>query len=73
MLPDTSVAGPSGAPVGLCVLRDDELYQLYVAREARGSGVAQELVADAETRLAANGVSVAWLACAIGNERAGRF
>ena len=73
MLPDTSAAGPSGAPLGFCVLKDDELYQLYVARDARGSGVAQALVADAETRLAAKGVSVAWLACAIGNDRAARF
>lgn len=73
MLPDTSVAGPSGEPVGFCVLKDDELYQLYVSREARGSGVAQALVADAETRLSEKGVAVAWLACAIGNDRAARF
>jgi ribosomal protein S18 acetylase RimI-like enzyme len=39
----------------------------------RGSGVAAALVRDAERRLAANGVRTAWLACAIGNDRAGRF
>jgi len=73
LLPDTSVAGPEGAPVGFCVLKGDELYQLYVAREARGSGAAQVLVTDAEVRLAAKDVAVAWLACAIGNDRAARF
>jgi RimJ/RimL family protein N-acetyltransferase len=30
-------------------------------------------VADAEARLAGGGVGLAWLACAIGNERAARF
>ncbi len=30
-------------------------------------------MADAEARLAADGVEIAWLACAIGNERAARF
>ncbi|MDZ5695843.1 GNAT family N-acetyltransferase [Chelativorans sp. M5D2P16] len=41
--------------------------------EARGSGVAAALIADAEARLAGSGVETAWLACAIGNERAARF
>jgi len=31
------------------------------------------LIADAEARLAARGVETAWLACAIGNERAAKF
>jgi len=55
------------------MLKDDELYQLYVSAQARGSGVAAALMADAEARLAASGVKTAWLACAIGNERAARF
>jgi RimJ/RimL family protein N-acetyltransferase len=31
------------------------------------------LIADVETRLAKSGVETAWLACAIGNDRAARF
>jgi ribosomal protein S18 acetylase RimI-like enzyme len=72
-LRDVTVAGPPGAPVGFCMLKGDELYQLYVAALARGSGVAAALVADAEVRLADRGVEIAWLACAIGNDRAARF
>ena len=55
------------------MLKDAELYQLFVSAEARGTGVAAALLADAEARLAANGVRTAWLACAIGNDRAARF
>ena len=33
--------------LGLCMIKDDELYQLFVAREARGTSVAAALLADA--------------------------
>jgi GNAT superfamily N-acetyltransferase len=69
----TRVIGPPGAPLGFTMLKGDELYQLYVSRPARGTGVAAVLMSDAERRLAARGVTTAWLACAIGNERAARF
>jgi ribosomal protein S18 acetylase RimI-like enzyme len=67
------VAGPPGQPVGFCMVKDDELYQLYVSAPARGSGLAAALLGDAEALLAANGVETAWLACAIGNDRAAKF
>jgi ribosomal protein S18 acetylase RimI-like enzyme len=72
-LADVRVAGVSGAPVGFCMVKADELYQLFLARDARGSGIAAALLADGEARLAARGVATAWLDCAIGNERAARF
>jgi ribosomal protein S18 acetylase RimI-like enzyme len=72
-LSQVRVVGPFPRPVGLCILKGDELYQLYVSAEARGTGVAAALMIDAEARLAEAGVEVAWLACAVGNNRAARF
>jgi len=72
-LPDTRVVGPVGSPLGFSIVKGDELYQLYVAAPARGSGVAVVLIDDAEKRLAQQGVETAWLACAVGNHRAARF
>jgi GNAT superfamily N-acetyltransferase len=70
---DARAVGPVGAAVGFHMLKGDELNQLYVAASSRGSGVASILIADAEALLARNGVANAWLACAIGNDRAARF
>jgi len=55
------------------MLKDDELHQLFVAAAARGTGAAAILIGDAEGQLSDKGVATAWLACAIGNERAARF
>jgi GNAT superfamily N-acetyltransferase len=72
-LADVRVAGPPGTPVGLCIVKRDELNQLYVSASARGTGVAARLLIEGEARIRANGFTQAWLACAIGNERAARF
>jgi ribosomal protein S18 acetylase RimI-like enzyme len=69
----TRVVGEPGAPVGMCMVKEDEIDQLFVSKEARGTGAAAALLADGESRIAARGASVAWLACAIGNTRAARF
>jgi GNAT superfamily N-acetyltransferase len=71
--PDVYVVGSVDAPLGFCILRGDELYQLFVSPEARGAGVAAALISDAEVRLARRGVETIWLACALGNHRAARF
>ena len=73
MLPHLRVAEAGGEIVGLCSIREDELFQLFVARRARGKGAAAALIADAEQRLQQSGIRTAWLACAIGNDRAARF
>ena len=67
------VAGAVGAPLGFYLLKGAELYQFYVSSNARGSGVAALLMGDAEAHLRKRGVHTAWLACAIGNDRAARF
>jgi GNAT superfamily N-acetyltransferase len=72
-LEEVRVVGHVGEPVGLCLVKEDELNQLYVLALARGTGVAATLLADGEARIRAKGFPSAWLACAIGNERAARF
>jgi ribosomal protein S18 acetylase RimI-like enzyme len=74
-LSDLRVIGaPAPAPaIGFCLVRGDELCQLYVSAESRGTGAAAILTADAESRMRDAGVETAWLACAVGNNRAARF
>lgn len=72
-LPHVRALGPVGAPLGFHLIKGEELNQFYLAGEARGSGAAGVLMADAERRLVEAGVATAWLACAIGNVRAARF
>jgi GNAT superfamily N-acetyltransferase len=72
-LPRVRALGQAGAPLGFHLIKDDELYQFYLAGEARGTGAAAALMADAEARLLELGVTRPWLACAIGNARAARF
>lgn len=73
MLPAVRVVGQEGRPLGFCQVKEDELYQLFVSRDARGGGVAGALAHDAEEEIRRAGFLHAWLACAIGNERAARF
>jgi GNAT superfamily N-acetyltransferase len=73
MIANVRVIGDLNDPAGFYALKDDELYQLYVLRAARGTGVARILISDAERELAVRNVEIAWLACAIGNDRAARF
>ncbi len=72
-LPFTRVIRNAARPVAFCMVCDDELYQLYVAPEARGASTASALVKDALQRIAATGYVTAYLECAIGNARAMRF
>lgn len=72
-MPNVRVAGAPGRPLGFCIIKGEELYQLYVSAAARGAGVAADLLADAEECFSTLGVETAWLACAIGNDRAARF
>lgn len=67
------IAEIEGRTAGFTLVREDELNQLYVTTAARGTGIAARLVEDALDRIRETGAATAWLACAIGNERAARF
>ena len=72
-LPNIRIAEVYGQLVGFSIIKEDELYQLYVSSEVRGTGIAAALLADAEKIMRSRGVESAWLACAIGNKRAADF
>jgi ribosomal protein S18 acetylase RimI-like enzyme len=72
-LSNTRIVSDGSKVLGFCMVKENELYQMYVSRIARGSGAAQALIEDAESRIIAAGHSMAWLACAMGNERAAHF
>lgn len=67
------VAGAIGAPLGFCAIQKNELYQLFIGTGARGTGLAAQLLADGEARLAAKGVTRAFLLCVPENLRAFHF
>jgi ribosomal protein S18 acetylase RimI-like enzyme len=67
------IAGPPGQPLGLCAIDGDELYQLFVAAGARGTGLGASLLADGEARLAASGIAEARLDCLDANTAAAAF
>lgn len=73
LMPIIRVAEAQGTAVGFHIVREDELYQLYVSASHRGAGPAKLLIKDAEMTLRGKGTRRAWLACAIGNDRAARF
>jgi GNAT superfamily N-acetyltransferase len=70
---DTSVAVVDGDVAGFVMVVGDEVEQVYVSRDRRGSGIADLLLDSAERQVAANSHAVAWLAVATGNARARRF
>ena len=72
-MPNTRIAVEGTTLLGFCILKSNELDQMYVGPAARSRGVAQALMSDAEERLTQAGHTTAWLACAVGNNRAARF
>lgn len=73
VLDNVRVVGAKDDPLGFHIVKLDELNQLYVREDARGKGVAQELISDAESKILSQGFEIAWLACGIGNNRAAKF
>jgi ribosomal protein S18 acetylase RimI-like enzyme len=70
---DTTVAVDADGVAGFVMVVGDEVEQVYVAADRRGTGVAGMLLSEAERLVAGNGHERAWLAVAPGNERARRF
>lgn len=70
---DTTVAEAGGAILGFVMVVGDEVEQVYVGSAARGTGLAQTLLTEAERQVAAGGHDIAWLAVVTGNARARRF
>lgn len=62
-----------GAVAGFVTTHDDEVEQVFVAPEARGSGLAVALLQRAERAIRDAGHPRAWLSVVAGNERARRF
>jgi GNAT superfamily N-acetyltransferase len=71
-IPHTTVATLDGVVAGFVTVHGDEVEQLFVARRARGTGLADALLRHAE-RVIAQRHEVAWLAVVAGNARARRF
>ena len=67
------VAEEEGRVLGFVAINGDELTKLFIARDARGGGVADRLLAFGELKIAENGFAVAKLLCQVGNGRAERF
>lgn len=70
---DTVVAVAAGRVAGFVMVVGDEVEQVYVSSDHRGTGVAASLLAEGERMVAAAGHQQAWLAVVAGNARARRF
>ncbi|MYS86878.1 GNAT family N-acetyltransferase [Embleya scabrispora] len=70
---DTVVVDTGDAVAGFVTVIDDEVEQVYVSNERRGTGVGDLLLAEAERLVGAGGHRRAWLAVVGGNARARRF
>jgi GNAT superfamily N-acetyltransferase len=72
-LNETTVGVVDGEVAGFVMVVDDEIEQMYVASNHRGTGIADLLMEDAERQIREAGHPVAWLAVVAGNVRARRF
>ena len=71
-IPRTTVASLADRVVGFVCVHDNELEQLFVLAEARGTVAASALLRAGEQRIAKE-FDTAWLAVAAGNQRARHF
>lgn len=69
---NTTVAVIETRIIGFVTVHNDELEQIFVAKQARGTEAASKLLAHAEKQIAQQH-AVAWLAVVEGNQRAQAF
>ena len=67
------VIGKVGAPLGFCITKGPEIYQIYVSPEAQGTGVAAILINDGLDRIHTTGHTTAKLDVNAENIRAIAF
>jgi GNAT superfamily N-acetyltransferase len=70
---DTTVATVGNDVAGFVMVVGDEVEQVYVSSEHRGTGIAGLLLSEAERQVRVAGHKQAWLAVVAGNARARRF
>lgn len=69
----TRVIGEVGIPLGLCIIKGPEIYQIFVSPKAQGTGAASLLITDGLARIRADGHTNAKLDVNIQNARAIAF
>lgn len=72
-LDDIGVIGETGAPLGFCMIKGPEIYQLFVSPEVQGTGAAAALITDGLDRICAAGHVSAKLDVNVQNARAIAF
>ncbi len=70
---DIRVVGETDAPLGFCITKGHEIYQIYVSPEAKGTGAAAVLINDGLDRIYADGHKSAKLDVNAENTRAIAF
>ncbi|WGI23001.1 GNAT family N-acetyltransferase [Amylibacter sp. IMCC11727] len=73
MLETTLVSGPIGAPIGFCAIKNNEIYQMYVSPDGRGTGTASALISAGCDAIKAAGHDQARLDVIAQNPRARAF
>lgn len=73
LLDTTLVTGPIGSPTGFCTLKNNEIYQMYVAPDARGTGTAAALMSAGCHMIKSTGHTQARLDVIAENHRARAF
>jgi ribosomal protein S18 acetylase RimI-like enzyme len=73
LINDIRVIGAPGTPLGFCITKGPEIYQIFVSSKAQGTGAASLLITDGLSRIRAAGHTNAKLDVNTQNARAIAF